>query len=603
MADAASGSQAAPPQAGMGASPPGGMGVTAQGFGQEGYVLDTSELGPLPKPQPQEENFAVGVPYYLPFSTPYRDSWEVFREEGGPTIAQLEAMRRTDGQARALYRLLTMPMLAALKNADVIPADGATGGGKEVQFAKDMLFSPPSSGGMVYPLRRFVKQLALSLFNGYSGFELIPWQPTFGALKGKYTIREIGWRPAQTLIHLVDGQGAWNGFRQRTFFQGRTIDVKIPKHTGFYFANEEAERPFYGVSMFESAFYHHDKKIKLYFIAHLAAQRKAVGMRIGTMPPQPFASDKNMFIQGLKQLGLASWMVLPSSDWQVTNLVDAGQFDFLGLINHHNSQMSKSVLAQWFDEGTGQGSGETTLVDFGQQSDAVFMMMLESIMQDMADTINHDLLPRFIDWNFAPAATPISGAQGSSSTNAPGQNRAMGSGAKGRVMYPQFKWGELTEEQRAAIQQTFTELASAGPQANVTPDFMLDLEQRFAEDLGLDIDYDKIKAERKKQQQQMESQFGEGMTQFGPDGTPTPLPGAQEPPGGNPSDQLPQGGPGQGGGFGEPGGGSQTSGGINPSLLPQGFNAVSASAGKLVSDLIELSRMSPSFNGEGPGDE
>ena len=38
-----------------------------------------------------------------------------------------------------------------------------------------------------------------------------------------------------------------------------------------YFANDEAERPFYGVSMFESAFYHYDKKTKLYYIAHQRA--------------------------------------------------------------------------------------------------------------------------------------------------------------------------------------------------------------------------------------------------------------------------------------------------------------------------------------------
>jgi hypothetical protein len=52
--------------------PPGGMGITTQGFGQEGYVLDSSDEGPLPKPQEQDLNFAVGVPYFLPFATPYR---------------------------------------------------------------------------------------------------------------------------------------------------------------------------------------------------------------------------------------------------------------------------------------------------------------------------------------------------------------------------------------------------------------------------------------------------------------------------------------------------------------------------------------------------
>lgn len=51
------------PLAGMGSSPPGGMGVTSQGFGQEGYVLN--DLEELVKPPPEEQNFATGVPYYL----------------------------------------------------------------------------------------------------------------------------------------------------------------------------------------------------------------------------------------------------------------------------------------------------------------------------------------------------------------------------------------------------------------------------------------------------------------------------------------------------------------------------------------------------------
>lgn len=554
MADAASGSLSPPPQAGFGSSPPGGMGVTAQGFGQEGYVLDDSQLGVRPKPRPEEENFAVGVPYYLPFATPYRDSWEIFREEGGPSIRQLNTMRRMDGQARALYRLLTMPMLAALKNCSVTPPDGQKGGTKESQFIHDMLFLPPAAGGMIWPFKRFIKQMGLALFVGFSAWELIYWQPKEGPLKGKYTLREIGWRPSETLTFLLDGQGQFNGFRQRTFFQGRTIDVKIDRDDALYFANEEAERPFYGVSMFESAFYHYDKKVKLYYITHLAAQRKAVGLRVGTMPPNPNVKDKEGFVKALGDLGLAQFIVVPNADWQVNVLQDSGAaFDYLGLINHHNSQMSKSMLAQWFDDAQGGGEGDSTLVDFGKQSDVMFMAMLESFLEDMAQTINHDLIPRFIDWNF-------------------------GSG-----LYPSFKWGELTAEQKAAIQEIFTQLAAAGPQANVSPDFMIELEQRMANDLGLDIDYDKIKADRKKQQDLMEQQFGEGQTTMGVNGVPQPL---QQP--GQPGQfgQDMNGPPGQNNAGGSPSG-------IPPNLMPDQFQQVQASAGQLLDHLMELSKTAP----------
>jgi hypothetical protein len=467
-----------PPGAGSGSSPPGGMGVTAQGFGQEGYVLNTEDEGLVPKPPPEENNFAVGVPYFLPFATQYRDSWEVFRDDP-VTVRQLVTMRRQDGQARALYRLLTMPILACLAGADVTPVDGQEGGTEEAQFGHDLFFLPKSAGGMTHSFSRFVKQMMLALFNGFSAWELVFWVPETGPNKGKITLRKIDWRPSDTLTFLLDGQGEFNGFRQRTFFQGRTIDVKIPKRTAVYYAHEEAERPFYGVSMFESAFYHYDKKTKLYYIAHLAAQRAAVGMRVGTMPPSPAASDKDNFIRGLADLGLAQYMVLPSGDWTVQSLKEEGNFDFLGLINHHNSQMSKSILAQWFDQNQGSGDGDSTLVDFGKASDVTFMMMLDGILNEMAEVINDHIIPMFIDWNF-------------------------GSGK-----YPIFKWGPLTSEQKAAIQDTFDKLATAGQQANVTPEFMLELEKKMAEDFAFVIDYDTIEKEReeqKAQQQKMQEQ-------------------------------------------------------------------------------------------------
>lgn len=812
-------------------SPPGGMGVTSQGFGQEGYVLEDEQA--LPRPPEEALNFSVGVPYFLPFATPYRDSWEIFRDDP-VTVKQLVTMRRRDGQARALYRLLTKPILASLKHADVIPVDGQVGGKEEAEFCKNLLFLPPAAGGMTHSFTRFVKQMLLALFTGFSAWEFVYWVPKAGPNKGKVCIRKMDWRPSETLTFLTDGQGEFNGFRQRcltydtkvsqldgtevpigemvarheagqvqwvysctedgkivpgrvkhakkvsereqlvrvtldngeqvrctlthpwmlrdgtykragnlqpgdslmplyrqhrtiapgsqeyeqvwqpgrdrwefthrvvsqamgfaagrgsvihhgfdglghlnndprnlhrmtkadhhalhmlrlspeehsrrarkrwedpeyraagrdrlehsrqrtaanhwgrhspvtfeavadaaqvvvaegsqltwqavaaklgcsqdviydrvrtagfscwkdfkwtlvqrdekwarktaapvnhkvvsveyagteavydieveehhnfaltagvivhnTFFQGRTIDVKIDKDTSLYYAHDEAERPFYGVSMFESAFYHYDKKEKLYYIAHLAAQRAAVGTRVGTMVPNANPNDKNNFIKALSQLGLAQYMVLPSADWTVQLLNEtSSRFDFLGLINHHNSQMSKSILAQWFDDDQGGSGGDSTLVDFGKQSDTTFMMMLEGVLEEMAEVINNHIFPRFVDWNF------------------------------GSDKYPKFKWGALTAEQKAAIQDTFDKLSVAGQQANVTPEFMLELEQQMAEDLGFNIDYDKIKKDREKQQQMMAQQAQQQMAAGGAPGAGgNGLPGQGTPPPGQP---------------------------------------------------------------------
>src|SRR5947207_454574 len=228
--------------------------------------------GVLPKPTPDVE---VGVSAYLPFVVPYQNAWEALRTDE-VTVKQLQAMRRTDGQARALYRLITLPIRSALKTATFVPEDNVEGGEDEATFIQQMFTLPASGGGMTVPFNKV--------------------------------------------------------------------------------------------------------------IAQLAAQRAAVGTRIGKLPANPNREEKAAFQKGLADLGAFQWMTVPS-DYEVESLREATGFDFLALVNHHNSQMSKSVLAAFFDKEQGGGdSGK--LVDFGQQSDALFLLMLATIMGEIEEVIN-----------------------------------------------------------------------------------------------------------------------------------------------------------------------------------------------------------------------
>src|SRR6187397_553252 len=97
--------------------------------------------GELPEPRERTE---VGISLNLPFVASYKDAWEVFREEQ-VTVEQLVAMRRTDGQARALFRLIVLPIRAALNNATFVPGDVEEGGEEEAEFVQAMLTLPPAA--------------------------------------------------------------------------------------------------------------------------------------------------------------------------------------------------------------------------------------------------------------------------------------------------------------------------------------------------------------------------------------------------------------------------------------------------------------------------
>lgn len=488
----------------------------------------------MPRPKPDVQ---VGVSSHLPWQTPYKNMWEALRTEE-VTVKQLAAMRKSDGQARALYRLITLPIRAALKTATFLPQDNIKGGDKEAQFIQDMFTLPASGGGMTVPFGRVLAQMLMALFDGFTAFEMVYQVPNTGPLKGKVTIKKLAHRPSETLTFLLDDNSEWVGLRQQTMFQDRQIDVVIPAEHALYYAANEEERPFYGQSYFLAAYRHWEAKFKLYVISHIAAQRAAVGTRVGTLPPNPSKDDKEAFERALSDLGIAQWMSVPEG-FKVESLKEFTGFDFLAYINHHNNQMSKSVLAAFFDEQQGSG-GDASLVDFGRQSDALFMLMLQTIMGEIEEVINAHLIPRFIDWNFGPSGK-----------------------------YPKFQFGSLTEEQKSALVDMFKTLAVAGQSLTVRPEFVHELEKQIAEEFGLEIDWDAVEQEmeeEKRQQELMEQMQSAAMMGGGDMSLGSPGPGGAA---GTPGIPTPS----ATGGAGPASAGATIGGGadIDPSLLPEGF--------------------------------
>lgn len=468
---------------------------------------------PLIPKQPEEREFGIGsdLPFSTPYSGPQSDEtriYEVLRpwgDDAGPSVSQLEAMRRCDGQARALYRLMTQPIRTALKTAKIINPDTEEDSElEETSFISDMLFLPPTNGGMEIPFKKVIAQMLSGVFDGFAPFELVYWQPDRGPLKGKYTLKKAAYRPAHSVTFLTDNKGNMEGIRQRIVIHGEQVDVKIDGANVIYYAANEEEREFYGVSYFQTAFYHYDKKAKLYYLAHLAAQRAAVGTRVGHMPEDAGKVDKAKFISALADLGVAQYIALPGEKWTVDVMQDKSTFDFLSYIDHHNSQMSKSVLANFFDASTGStGSSSTTKIQYegvgntkSSMSDA-FMNILKSIMDDIADIINYELIPRFIDWNF-------------------------GSGK-----YPQFVWGEFTDSQDDAIRATFDKLAANADK--VTPEFMRELEKHMASQMKLEIDYDAVAAREAQEKAALQAQVTAQAAGTAAPGAATPKPGEPAP--------------------------------------------------------------------------
>lgn len=474
------------------------------------------EEGMTPFARPDESDFgvAVGSDMALPFAESYNPGYSTITQatphdtglyevssenqlEGGPSIWDLELMRRKDGQASALHKLLTMPIRSALAKSDIKPDEG---GEEQAEFIRQCLYTSANNGGMQTPLRRVMAQLLEALFLGFSAFEKVYWIPQTGPLKGKITLKKLSYRPTTTITFITNSTGEFAGMRQRIWSGPSYRDVFIEPKYCVYFAAQEELRKFYGVSYFQSAYYHWDKKSKLEYVSHLAAQRSAVGTRIGTMPTGASVTLKREFSHALASMALSQYLAIPEG-FEVEVLKEGGSFDFAQLIDYHNSQMSKSILANFFDKDQSAGKGGS-MVSFGEPGNEMFILMLRTIMDDIADVINLFVIPQLIDLNFTGA----------------------------KRLYPTFSWGDLTNDQEVAVAEMFKTMATAGQSLATTPEFMRALEEHAADMMGLDIDYEAVDAREEEEQALADAQFAqaqgaEGMV--GPDGL--PIPEATEP--------------------------------------------------------------------------
>lgn len=500
--------------------------------------LASGSVRPKKGPDPAL-NQEVGVSNVLPIG-----AWLSWLSDGtsdGATIINtdpvsvdgLTEMLKRDGHARALYRLMTLPILSALKDAKWIAPPNEKGGDEETAFANLMFTLPPSMGGMSTPLSKIVRQTLRAVALGYSPFEEVRYVPDDGPLAGKIALKKLAYREPRTIRFRVDQDGGYNGLRQLTQIMGKPVDVNIDADKTWYFSVQEEENPFYGVSMFEAAYQHYTIKKKLYYIAHLAAQFAAVPGRIGEYPANIDNTTLQQFKQNLSNFAFNTSMTVPTG-YKVTPFNSNGGFQFLPLIEHHNLMMSESVLAKFMDQEDRQ-----VLIDNSKADAAadMFIMMLESIMAQIAESWTYYLMPKYIDWNF------------------------------GTGIYPVFQFGKLTDEQREAVQTVFmTALAAPNDEAggNMSPEFYRQLEMSMSTSLGLDVDYDEVE---KREEQQAQEQEQQQMQQAQQAQTALNTPPQAGPGFGPPSH-------GQPGGNVQPGqGSSPTDGGQNTGAAPQaGFS-------------------------------
>ena len=325
-----------------------------------------------------------------------------YREEEKPdarTISQYLRMQDNDGTVRAITHLFSIPIQST--PIKILAAEGDKG---ERDFIESVFMKPQHEGGMTTPLPFVIADMTRAIFEGFRLYEKVPQIIKEGQYKGKIRWRKLAPRDAKTVKLRSDKKGGFLGAYQQATFGGETVRVVIPPEKCVLFTFQKEKHPFYGESILKTAYYHYDKKHKLYYLAHKKAEIDAVGLKILKLTKPQTEAEVNAAETAVDSVGVNTRLTLPAGIDLEINRSPTG-YDVLKLIEHHDSQMVLSALAQAIQMGAKSTYAYTYGKGYETQSEFI-IQTLHAIMKGMEDTLNEWAVAPLIDWNFGSGNYP-----------------------------------------------------------------------------------------------------------------------------------------------------------------------------------------------------
>lgn len=377
-----------------------------------------------------------------------------YQDEEKPDSLSIDtyiSMQDNDGTVRAITRLFSMPIQST--EIKILPSKNDKG---EKDFIETVFMKPQFAGGMTTPLSFIIADMTRAVFEGFRLYEKIPQIIPSGTYKGLIGWKKLAPRDSNTIDLRADEHGGFLGAHQVATFGTETVNVDIPPEKCILYTFQKERHPLYGESILKAAYYHYDKKHKLYYLAHKKAEVDAIGLKVLKLG-KPFSdAEVTKAEEAVDEIGVNSRVTLPSGFELEVDRSPSG-YDVLGLINHHDTQMALSTLTQAIQMGTGAkysypyGKGYET-------QNAFVVQMLQSVMKNMEDTLNEWAVAPLIDWNF------------------------------GTGNYPKIKLMPLRAKTQEYIMKIFNALVSKDPSTYVTPKFANQLADEVATLLGLEVE-------------------------------------------------------------------------------------------------------------------
>ncbi len=381
------------------------------------------------------------------------DLWSSSKKNKGKVkIEDLRYMKDNDGTVKSLYQILRMPIMANSWRIDADDVDNPEAGKAQALFIEDNFLLPPHKGGMSTPFRLVIARMLKAILEGYALAEkVLTINPD-----GKIVYRKIAFRDVTKIDVLVDDKGGFAGYKQTYWSKesNKLVTVTVPVEYCFLYTFNKDEDEVFGQSAFQSAFYHWDRKRRLYYLYEQSVEK-------GAMPPKMLEvqegnedsdSTKSANLAAMTNFGIDSAVLVPTGYKLTPYEAGKGRIDPMPGIDHHNAEMARSVLAQFILLGNSDNTGSFAL---SKSHADLFMMALRGIMNEVEEHINSYLIPQLIDYNFETA------------------------------YYPEFRFNDMTDDTADFIESIFLEVVK---KTDLRQDFVDGLVKQVAERLDIDLE-------------------------------------------------------------------------------------------------------------------
>lgn len=356
-----------------------------------------------------------------------------------PSISQIMQMIDNDGTAQMLYSVLTFPVQAIDWHLDPDPEDVVKtvlpdGTTKETHpqadFVEACLRNPEHKGGMSTPFSLILADIAMAVAQGYRFFEIVYKIND----QGQIVFKKIAAREAKEITILSDETGGFAGVKQIVKRGEKTVEVTIDLPYCFLYTYRKERNKLKGASALRPAFYHYDKKHRLYYLQNQQAQVNAMGFKVLDSPDGAVEKDRSANLAAVDKMAVRPSVALPFG-WKLNIAQPARGLDLQPAIDGQDTQMARSVLAQGMLLGnqSSNAGGSYALANSHQD---VLTMSTIAFMSTIEEHITSFLISKLIDYNFD------------------------------KPLYPTFKFNDLGDETTELLSEAFKSLIAKGAVPN-----------------------------------------------------------------------------------------------------------------------------------------